>query len=48
MQIPLNACCVGGPYAEQPPLSFAQVLVLAALSVLGALIVLVSTANAWA
>lgn len=48
MQVPLNACCLGGPYVEQPPLSLAQVLVLAALSVIGALIVLVSTSNAWA
>ncbi len=44
MQVPLNACCIGGPTVEQPALSLAQVLVLAALSVAGALIVLVSTA----
>lgn len=45
MQIPLSACCVGGPCVEQPPLSLAQVVVLAALSVAGTLIVFVATAT---
>jgi hypothetical protein len=43
VQIPLNACCLGGPAAEQPPLSAGTMLVLAAFYGAGALIVLFAT-----
>ncbi len=43
MRVPLNACCLGGPAAEQPPVSAGTMLVLAALYGAGALIVLFVT-----
>jgi hypothetical protein len=41
----MNACCVGGPVVDQPPLSRGAVLILAAMSLVGALIVFVSSLN---
>jgi hypothetical protein len=39
MQVPLNACCIGGPPVEQPAFSAGALLVLAAIYGAGALVV---------
>lgn len=46
MQVPLNACCVGGPVVSQSPVSAAAMLILAAIYAAGALIVAVALAHA--
>ena len=45
MQIPLNACCLGGPATTQSPVSAGAMFVLAAIYAAGALIVLAAMAN---
>jgi len=46
MQVPLNACCIGGPPVEQPAFSAGAMFVLAAVYGAGALLVFVVTAMA--
>ncbi|HUO98046.1 MAG TPA: hypothetical protein VMU01_05235 [Rhizomicrobium sp.] len=47
MEVPTNACCVGGPAVNQPPITAADMLFLAVMSVAGVLIVLVSAMSTW-
>jgi hypothetical protein len=45
VQVPLNACCLGGPVVTQTPLSAGAVLVLAAIYAAGGFIVVAVLAN---
>lgn len=38
MQVPLNACCVGGPVVTQSPVSAGAMLILAAIYAMGAFV----------
>jgi hypothetical protein len=46
MQIPLNACCLGGPVVTQTPLSAGAMFALAAIYAAGGFIVAAVLANA--
>ena len=48
MQVPLNACCLGGPVVTQTPVSARAMLILAAIYAAGAFIVIAALANALA
>ena len=48
MQVPLNACCLGGPVSTQTPVSAGALFVLAAIYATGAFIVFAALANALA
>lgn len=46
MQVPLNACCVGGPVQTQTPVSAGAMLILAAIYALFGVVVVTATAIA--
>lgn len=48
MQVPLNACCLGGPVQTQTPVSAAAMLILAAIYAVFGLVVVVATTAALA
>ena len=46
MQVPLNACCLGGPVMTRTPVSAGALFVLAEIYSAGAFIVFAALANA--
>lgn len=47
MQVFPNACCIGRPVVDKPPVTAADMLILAVMSVTGMLIVLASAISTW-
>ena len=43
MQVPLNACCIGGPVQTQTPVSAAAMFILAAIYAVFGLVVVAAT-----